>query len=340
MLNEPSSLANIVYLIGSTLKADYDIDPEPIYRELGVPSEAEHEPGSRQPNSVVNAMWQRGAEVTSDPAFGIKVGLRSDPRKYYVLGHAWMASPTLEAARRCLSRYEEIIDSGDTEIGVEKVDGTYVVSETYPNPADHPGQLSVDSSIASLFVLCRIARGEPILPVKLELMWPADTPLEIYDGLVDGPILLECDRNALHYRAEDLEAPLQGFIPDVVEATARIAERYIESLDTSRVAHQVREILVQMLPSGDANQQTVATMLHRSSSTLQRQLSAEGTSYRDVLENTRRTLAEAYLREGRHTHVQVAFLVGFSDQSNFARAFRRWTGMSPGQYQKAVAEID
>ena len=284
-------------------------------------------------------MWEKSAEAANDPAFGVRVGLRADPRSYYVLGHAWMASPTLVDALRCLLRYEEIIDSGYTEIRFEKIADTYVLSETYPNPADNPGKLSVDSSIASLSVLCRIARGEPVLPIKLELMWPADAPVDIYEGLVDGPVLLECERNALHYRAEDLEAPLTGFIPDVVEATTRIAERYIESLDTSRVAHQVREILVQMLPSGSANQQSVASMLHRSSSTLQRQLSAEGTSYRDVLENTRRTLAEAYLREGRHTHVQVAFLVGFSDQSNFARAFRRWTGMSPGQYQKAVADI-
>jgi len=337
MLNEPTSLSSIVYLIGSTLKLDYGIDPGPIYAEIGVPPEAGAEPGARQPNSVVGEMWRLGAEATGDPAFGIKVGLNSDPRRYYVLGYAWMASATLADAMRCLLRYEEIIDSGFTEIEFEKSGDTYVLSETYPNPADHPGQLSVDSSIASLHVLCRIARGEPVMAVKLELMWPRDTPVEIYEGLVDGPVVFGAERNAIHYRAEDLEAPLPGNIPDVVEATARIAERYIESLDTSRVANQVREILVQKLPSGSANQQSVASMLHRSSSTLQRQLNAEGTSYRDVLEQTRRTLAESYLRQNRHTHAQVAFLVGFSDQSNFARAFRRWTGMSPGKYQKAAA---
>ena len=337
MLNEPTSLASIVYQIGGTLDAEYGIDPAPIYEAIGVPPSAA-EQGERHPNSLVNEMWRLAADAAGDPAFGVKVGLRSHPGKYYVLGYAWMASATLVDALRCLLRYEEIIDSGYTEIRFEKTGDRYVLSETYPNPADHPGKLSVDSSIASLFVLCRIARGRPVIASKLELMWDADTPTEIYSGLVDGPIVLESNRNAIHYRAEDLEEPLPGNIPDVVEATTRIAERYIQSLDASRVAHQVREILVQMLPAGSANQQSVASMLNRSSSTLQRQLSAEGTSYRDVLEQTRRTLAEAYLRDGQHTHVQVAFLVGFSDQSNFARAFRRWTGMSPGQYQKSVAE--
>ena len=68
-------------------------------------------------------------------------------------------------------------------------------------------------------------------------------------------------------------------------------------------------------------------------STLQRQLKDEGLSYRDVLESTQRSLAENYLSENKHTHAQIAFLLGFSDQSNFSRAFKRWTTMSPKQFQ-------
>jgi AraC-like DNA-binding protein len=90
-----------------------------------------------------------------------------------------------------------------------------------------------------------------------------------------------------------------------------------------------------MLPSGKTDQDRVASRLYRSTSTLQRQLSAEGTSYRDLLETTRRSLAEKYLRDGEHTQADIAYMIGFSDQSNFARAFKRWTGMSPGQFQKA-----
>jgi len=74
--------------------------------------------------------------------------------------------------------------------------------------------------------------------------------------------------------------------------------------------------------------------LNRSSSTLQRQLQAEGLTYRSVLENTRRSLAEEYLREGSQSHAQIAYLLGFSDQSNFSRAFKRWTSMSPRQFQE------
>ena len=138
------------------------------------------------------------------------------------------------------------------------------------------------------------------------------------------------------FAAADATAPLTGSIPDVAEASDRIAANYIASLEEGAVAHDVRQALLQMLPSGKVDQESIAARLHRSRSTLQRQLGAEGTSYRDVLESTRQALAEKYLRNDDYTQAQVAFMVGFSDQSNFARAFKRWTGLSPGEYQKSA----
>jgi len=335
MFTDASSLATMAYLIGETLRAEYDIDPTPIYEELGLDPDGPPSAGDRISNKVLNQLWERAAEESGDPALGVKIGLRTQPSRYFVIGHAWLASATLEEAMRRLIRYEEILDSGITDIGFEKVGNEYVVSEAYPNPADYPGKLSIDLAIVSLIMLAEAAMNEPVLPTRLELMVPSDTPTDIYGDLINGPIVTGCEKNALHFAAEDIEKPLPGSIPDVVEATSSIAERYIASQVEGKVAHRVRELLVQMLPSGSVDQEAVAARLFISASTLQRQLSAEETSYRDVLESTRRELSEAYLVEEKHSHAQIAFLVGFSDQSNFARAFKRWTGTSPGQFQKA-----
>lgn len=64
-----------------------------------------------------------------------------------------------------------------------------------------------------------------------------------------------------------------------------------------------------------------------------RSASSEGTSYRDVLDETRKSLAEEYLRQRKLSHAQIAYLLGFSDQSNFSRAFKRWTKKSPRSFQ-------
>ena len=104
------------------------------------------------------------------------------------------------------------------------------------------------------------------------------------------------------FSAADGEAPLTGSIPDVADAADRIAETYIDSLVEGAIAHDVREMLLQLLPSGHVDQDTIAEKL--------------------------------YLKNGEHSQAQIAFMVGFSDQSNFSRAFKRWTGVSPGEFQK------
>ena len=65
-----------------------------------------------------------------------------------------------------------------------------------------------------------------------------------------------------------------------------------------------------MLPTGAVDQGSVASRLHRSRRTLQRQLTAEGTCYRDVLEHTRRSLAERYLRDGSYSRAEIAYMIG------------------------------
>ena len=334
---EPTSLSLSVYRIGDTLKAVYGIDPGPMYERLGIDPDGPSEVGERQPNRIVSAAFEEGVALTGDHGFGVRVGLNSQPRHFFVIGHVWLASATLADAIRRLLRYEAILNSSDTDLEFRKLDRHYVLKESYPNPADYPGKLRADAAIASVIRLCNIASDEPIFAERLDLYGPDGTPVDIYLPLVRGPVSLNQSHNAIYLDARRLEASLPGSIPEVVDSTCRIADRYLASLDSQNVAREVRAQLVKMLPSGDVDQQKVADRLHRSTSTLQRQLSAEGLTYRDVLDDTRRELAEAYLRERRHTLAQIAFLLGFADQGNFARAFKRWTGMSPRQFRQSAA---
>lgn len=334
---EPTSLSLAVYRIGDTLKADYGIDPGPMYADLGIDPDGPSAAGERQPNRIVSAAFEHGAAVTGDPAFGIRVGLNSQPRHFFVIGHVWLASATLVEAIRRLLRYEAILNSGDTDLEFRKVDRHYVLKESYPNLADYPGKLRSDAAIASVIRLCNIASDEPLFADRLDLYGPDGMPVDIYQPLVRGPVSLNRSHNAIYLDTLRLEASLPGSIPEVVDSTCRIADRYLASLDSETVAREVRAQLVKMLPGGDVDQQKVAGRLHRSTSTLQRQLGAEGLTYRVVLDETRRELAEAYLRESRHTLAQITFLLGFADQGNFARAFKRWTGVSPKQFRQSAA---
>ena len=336
MLYEPTTLASVARLVGETLQKDYGIDPAPIFAQAKIDTSKFHRPGSRVPLSKMTHLWDTAVFMTDDQQFGLKAGARAEPGDFYVLGHAWLASATLKGALERLCRYAHVLSTAISRAEVREEDGMVVFIESFPDPDIVINRTADEAGIVAFFKLCEIVRREPVRPLKAELIFPAETARGYLDEFLQCPVSYGNEREKFWFSREMFEEPLPGHIPDVLDSTSRIAEQYLETLDQSKVATDVRRLLVQMLPSGKADQDTVANRLYRSTSTLQRQLTAEGTSYRNILETTRRSLAEKYLREGDYSQAEIAYMTGFSDQSNFARAFKRWTGMSPGQFQKTA----
>jgi AraC-like DNA-binding protein len=237
-----------------------------------------------------------------------------------------------------LRRYQMILSTVASTIEIQRQRDNYRIVETYPKPGSVPLQQENDFGVAAFLRLCVIAAGRPVSPLKIEVVCNDARLKSGYERHLDAPVSLTTNRTSATFAAADVERSLSTSIPEVVKATDRIVERYIETLDTSKVAARVRHLLIDLLPSGEAHQERVATLLHRSPSTLQRQLQAEDTSYREVLETTRDALAREYLADARFSHAQIAYMLGFSDQSNFSRAFKRWTGQSPRDFQAELQD--
>lgn len=336
MLYEPTTLANVARLIGETLQVDYGLDPAPIFEQVRIDTGKFRRPGSRVPLSKMTRLWDMAVYMTDDQQFGMKVGARAEPGDYYVLGHTWLASATLRGGLERMCRYAHVLSTAIARGEVVEEDGMIVYVESFADPELVINRTADEAGIVSFFKLCELIKRDRVRPLRVELVFPADTARGYLEEFLECPVTWGNEREKFYFSREEFEEPLPGFIPDVLDSTSRIAEQYLESLDQSKVGTEVRRLLVQMLPAGKADQDTIANRLYRSTSTLQRQLSAEGTSYRDILETTRRGLAEKYLRDGDYSQAEIAYMVGFSDQSNFARAFKRWTGMSPGQFQKSA----
>ena len=336
MLNEPTTIASVARLIGDTLEADYGVDPAPLFARARIDTTKFYRPGSRIIFSKMTELWGQAADVTADVEFGFKVGSRVTPGDFFVLGHAWTASDTLHDAMERLSRFINVLSTLGSQIQLRRQADTYDLVETRRGRLVEPHQAAYDASLVALLRMCDFVTHDRVRPLSVALPQAADASTADYAGVLECPVSCGSSEEIWTFSAEDIEAPLTGAVPEVADATDRIAENYIASMDEGAVAQEVREMLVQMLPSGHVDQDTIANKLHRSRSTLQRQLGSEGTSYRNILESTRQGLAEKYLQDPRYTQAQVAFMVGFSDQSNFARAFKRWTGMSPGEFQKAA----
>jgi AraC-like DNA-binding protein len=336
MLNEPTTIASVARLIGETLRAEYDIDPMPFFEDVQIDTTKFYRPGSRILFSKMNPLWKQAFEASGDVEFGWKVGSRVAPGDFFVLGHAWLASDTLHDGMSRLCRFINVLSTIGSQLHLQAHGDSYSLVETGARRLVRPQQVAQDAGCAALLKMCDFVSAAPVRPIHVSLPDTASASGVDFGKMFGCPVIFEGIQEVWTFGAADLDAPLTGAIPDVASSTDRIAENYIASLDDGAVAHEVRQMIVQLLPSGHVDQDSIASKLHRSRSTLQRQLGSEGTSYRDIVESTREELAKKYLQDSEYTQAQIAFMVGFSDQSNFARAFKRWTGMSPGEFQKAA----
>ena len=109
---------------------------------------------------------------------------------------------------------------------------------------------------------------------------------------------------------------------------------YLARFDRDSLTMQVRSRIIERLHDGTPNQETIAQSLNVSLRSLQRKLNDEDTNFKTLLESTRRELALHYIRETHRSLGEITYLLGFSEPSNFTRAFKRWTGVSPIVYRE------
>jgi AraC-like DNA-binding protein len=114
----------------------------------------------------------------------------------------------------------------------------------------------------------------------------------------------------------------------------QLAQAILADLKKHDLRARVYARLIEYLPAGDCSREKVAHSLNMSESAFQKKLKAEGTSYQEVLDETRAELARHYLGKSGLSISEAAFLLGFTDSSNFSRAFKRWTGKSPSEFRE------
>jgi AraC-like DNA-binding protein len=184
--------------------------------------------------------------------------------------------------------------------------------------------------------MCRTSYGESFAP--REVMLPlsgrdCDAGRRAY---FRAPIRYEASDMALVMGRPELEAPLSTSNAELVRTSEESVRAYLMRLDRGSLVEQVKLRLSERLPAGQASAEAIADELHMSPRTLQRKLRERGKTYRDVLEETRRELAEQYIQDPTVSINEITFLLGFSEPSSFTRAFRRWRGTSPTAYRDTI----
>lgn len=309
------------------------LDADALFRRAGCDPALLRVQEARVTNRAVRRLFEVAEEATGDPCIGIDVGAQFRGVAMHALGHAWLASGTLAEALRRVARYTRVLSEfWKAELAEEPAGVRFTIAY---GDRDAYGPLSRhDAVLAATVKLARITYGDAFAPIEVSVERARPACAGRFEQWFRAPIAWGAAAPSLLLRREDLVLPLATANPGVAVAAERIAADYAARLDRDDVRARVKRELLGMLPSGAPSQARIARALALSPRTLHRRLADAGTSFVELLDETRRDLALEYLRRSDYAVGEVAYLVGFAETSSFNRAFRRWTGRSPSEFRR------
>ncbi len=328
--HQASTIQGYALAIAKTLE-HYGVDAGRIFKVVGIPPAIVNDPMSRLPVATVTELFRMCVDVTHDPYFGLAVARYIHVSNLHALGYAMAASSTLMDCCKRVVRYFHLV-SQTAELSLEEA-GEHVILR---------GKLltavcgeSEDAFFGFLVLSMRQLHKASFHPVRMEFQHAAPRQgSEPYEKLFRSPVLFSARESLLVLERADLLQPLAGACPELAQHNENIAIAYLARLDKSDVVAQVRQKIVEYLLDGNCTRERVAAAMCMSQTTLQGKLRQRATSFHALYDETRKELACAYVLQPTRALTDIAFLLGFSDCSNFTRSFKRWTDCSPTEFRR------
>ncbi len=323
--------SGVARVLARTLES-YGCDSKAFFREAGLESADTQTADARVAAVAMQKVWRRAVEETGDEAFGLRFAQNMHPAALQGLGFAWIASNSLRDAFIRLVRYYRII----TTVGQVVLDEASDPIRLWYRIPERGGNVvlaSLDAAPAVFIQMCRFTKGDDFCAMKVDLLRERPADESKFDAFFRCPINYGCKEICLYFEKAELEAPLPMANSELARANDQVVIEYLKRYEKNDIVNQVRGSIIDWLPSGVPSQESIAQSLHQSPRSLQRKLSAQGLTYKQLLEEIRSELARQYLKEPGRSVSEVAYLLGFTEPSNFARSFKRWTGQSPQAFQ-------
>lgn len=308
------------------------VDCRSVFATLGLDYAALDDADARFGQDNMTRLWRRAVELSGNPAIGLNMAKVVRPASFHVVGYALMSSRTLKEGFTRLVRYQRIIAEG-ADLSFRPLGDGYGLVLSIHGDTLPPARQSAEASLAYALAFCRWMTAKPITPLQICLQGDPPADLEPYRQVFQAPLQFNSEHYALLFARADLDIVLPSANPALAQLHDRFAGEYLARFADTRVTHQARQVLCRLLPQGEPKRDSVAQALCLSPRTLQRRLQEEGTSFQQLLDDTRRELVAQYLAQPNLTLLEIAYLLGFADPSNFFRAFRRWFACTPGEYR-------
>jgi len=323
-----SSVATVMLDRGlGVLLREVGIDARSVLRRAGLATDVLGPESTRLSVLDFFALIEAIEAEADDPALVLRFASASSPELFSPPLFAALCSSNLTAAVIRLAAHKRLVAPASI-VWRESREGLEV-SWRWDDSALRPPRLLTTYELVFFVQLARIGTRQHIVPIRVGFPHALTLSQDYaaYFGVVpemdDGPKLVFSAADACRPFVTASESLWRSFQPEL----QRLHEEDAEAGGSTK--DRVRAAIRECLPSGEVSIDATAQRLRVSRRTLQRRLSDDGVTFRDLVREVREVLADHYVRTTTLPYAEVSFLLGFDEPSSFFRAFREWTGATP-----------
>jgi len=313
------------------------LDTQALLQVAGLTRTDVDDPDGRLAGEQVAMLWREAIRRSGDPELALHAAEAVPFGAYRVIDFLAASAPSVGEGLARVARYFPLINSG-VELRLHQHPGQRSVELASPQDPAGPPRPYVEYALCVTVLHCRRASGVewPLAEVRFAFSRPA-SPAS-HERLFGCPVSFGSERNELVVEEGVWQQPTAGGSSDMLRVLEGHADRQLADLQQREGTRgTVARLLSEELRGGDPSLARLAHRMALSPRTLQRRLQAEGASFADVLDDTRKATADIYVRDPQVALTEVAYLLGFSEPSAFSRAFQRWYGMPPSRYRSPTA---
>jgi len=291
-------------------------------------------PAGRVPLALYEKLFEAGEQLTGDHCFGLNMGASPWPRSWGLVSHLAVSAPDAITAASALMDYSEL-QLNFLRFRVRELEGGRICMEAQHDGIARLSRHVAEHLLANIAVLASTQIGYHVPELRMGLAHDDSDSAAQFARLFKARVDSGTDSYRMEAAPEFLEQRALYGEEDLYRVTQELArERLMELRGEDRFLNRVRETVLQQLPGGLPKVDEVAASMELSGRTLQRRLQERNLRFGQVLDEVRSELALQLIRDDSLGLNEVADYLGFNDQSAMQHAFRRWQGMTPGQYRR------
>ena len=291
-------------------------------------------PSRRYPARVVAEVLNMAAAATNNAAMGVHVGITIRPETFLDIGYALPFCQNLTEVIATNETYQALTQqNGMTRLSMRGGSSWLEWQPLYKDIEFYRYFVEmVFAGYASIGRWLLWGKDNPVISMHFRHSRPEN--IEVHKTVFVDNLIFDAKTDAVEFMGHTVEVPMPNRNPDMLGFLKKRLDVQLAQLDMPvDIVTETLRCIQSGLAEGRPAIGSIATILGMGERTLRRHLSAQGESFRTVLERARKDSCEVYLREKKYGQAEIAHMLGFNDQSAYSRAFRGWFGMTPREYQ-------